>query len=165
MSIPFLAASYGKWSTTWSTPGIGVVWSTAYLDEAERCATVVLLNEGKSLYDGPPKELTARVTGDVPGPGARATSAEGAGHGAQLPDVLDGVIQGSSVRLVIARGPKRPDLPALGVARRTIEPTPPRFEDAFVDLLGGGPKAEVAASPAGNATRCSDEPGRRGPTD
>ena len=28
--------------------GIGVVWSTAYLDEAERCAVVFLLNEGKA---------------------------------------------------------------------------------------------------------------------
>ena len=43
--------------------GIGVVWSTAYLDEAERCATVLLLNEGKVIYAGPPKELTDSVTG------------------------------------------------------------------------------------------------------
>ena len=43
--------------------GIGVVWSTAYLDEAERCARVLLLNEGKVLDDGPPGELTARVAG------------------------------------------------------------------------------------------------------
>ena len=35
--------------------GIGVVWSTAYLDEAERCSEVVLLSEGKALYDGPPQ--------------------------------------------------------------------------------------------------------------
>jgi ABC-2 type transport system ATP-binding protein len=39
--------------------GIGVVWSTSYLDEAERCAEVLLLNGGKVLYVGPPKELTA----------------------------------------------------------------------------------------------------------
>ena len=43
--------------------GIGVVWSTAYLDEAERCSTVLLLNEGQQLYFGPPKELTARTAG------------------------------------------------------------------------------------------------------
>ncbi len=43
--------------------GIGVVWSTAYLDEAERCAEVILLNEGRTLDHGPPKELTARVEG------------------------------------------------------------------------------------------------------
>ncbi len=33
--------------------GIGVVWSTAYLDEAERCTEVVLLSEGKVLYRRP----------------------------------------------------------------------------------------------------------------
>ena len=43
--------------------GIGVVWSTAYLDEAERCSQVVLLSEGKALFDGPPKELTSRLNG------------------------------------------------------------------------------------------------------
>ena len=32
--------------------GIGVVWSTSYLDEAERCAEVYLLSEGKVLYAG-----------------------------------------------------------------------------------------------------------------
>ena len=32
------------------------VWSTAYLDEAERCSEVLLLSEGKLLYDGPPRE-------------------------------------------------------------------------------------------------------------
>src|SRR5437868_5655520 len=37
--------------------GISVLWSTAYLDEAERCDTVLLLNEGKLLYNGVPSEL------------------------------------------------------------------------------------------------------------
>ena len=35
--------------------GIGVVWSTAYLDEAERCATVLLLNEGQSSTTARPR--------------------------------------------------------------------------------------------------------------
>src|SRR6516225_8244724 len=41
--------------------GIGVVWSTAYLDEVELCDAVILLHEGKKIFDGPPKELTNRV--------------------------------------------------------------------------------------------------------
>ena len=77
--------------------GIGVVWSTAYLDEAERCATVLLLNEGQQLYDGPPKELTARAAG-------RSFLVENLGHGRRRmltrvikrPDVVDGVIQGAA---------------------------------------------------------------------
>ena len=38
--------------------GIGVVWSTAYLDEAEACDRVLLLNQGKLLFAGSPRELT-----------------------------------------------------------------------------------------------------------
>ena len=32
--------------------GITVLWSTAYLDEAERCAQVLVLNEGRLLFAG-----------------------------------------------------------------------------------------------------------------
>ena len=45
--------------------GMAVVWSTAYLDEAERCDTVLMLNDGRIEFDGPPQELTARVVGAV----------------------------------------------------------------------------------------------------
>src|SRR5262249_57383772 len=37
--------------------GIGVVWSTAYLDEAGRCAQGPLLNEGPAPHAGPPPAL------------------------------------------------------------------------------------------------------------
>jgi ABC-type multidrug transport system ATPase subunit len=124
--------------------GIGVVWSTAYLDEAERCAAVLLLNEGQLLYDGPPVELTARVQG-------RSFLVQGAEHRRQVltravrrSDVVDGVIQGSSVRLVMKRGAEPPTSAELGEPGAMVQPTAPRFEDAFVDLLGGGPKAASA---------------------
>jgi ABC-2 type transport system ATP-binding protein len=134
--------------------GIGVVWSTSYLDEAERCAEVLLLNAGKVLYVGPPKQLTARVAG-------RSFLVAGAGRaGRRLltralrrPEVLDGVIQGSSVRLVMKKGARPPAVADLG-AGAEVKPTPPRFEDAFVDLLGGGPKGEsplVGAPPRNGA--------------
>ena len=60
--------------------GIGVVWSTSYLDEAERCAQVFLLHEGKVLYEGPPRELTAQRRGPQffgGGGGASRTTASG----------------------------------------------------------------------------------------
>jgi ABC-type multidrug transport system ATPase subunit len=121
--------------------GIGVVWSTSYLDEAERCADVLLLNEGEVLYDGPPKALTARVEG-------RSFLVTGAATGRRRvltralgrPEVVDGVIQGRSVRLVVRAGARPPAPAELGAPGAEVEPTPPRFEDAFVDLLGGVPK-------------------------
>jgi ABC-2 type transport system ATP-binding protein len=44
---------------------ISVIWSTAYLDEAEKCDSVMLLHEGKLLYEGRPDALTKRVQGRV----------------------------------------------------------------------------------------------------
>jgi ABC-2 type transport system ATP-binding protein len=41
--------------------GICVVWSTSYLDEADRCSEVLLLNEGQLLFYGSPKNLTKQV--------------------------------------------------------------------------------------------------------
>jgi ABC-2 type transport system ATP-binding protein len=117
--------------------GIGVLWSTAYLDEAERCASVLLIHEGKLLHAGPPGELTARVEGrtfvirDVSQ--RRQVLARALKH----PEVIDGVIQGSRVRLVTRSPTGPPDLYSLGITEGTIEPSSPRFEDGFVDLLGG----------------------------
>lgn len=122
--------------------GISVVWSTAYLDEAERCHTVLLLNEGKLLYHGDPKALTTRVEGRT----FKLTSIVGSRRAIlekalKQPNVIDGVIQGSDVRLVVKEKKSPPlDMRGLGGgASMQIVPTPARFEDAFVDILGGGP--------------------------
>ncbi|MGO4569749.1 ATP-binding cassette domain-containing protein [Rhizobium sp. 2YAF20] len=117
--------------------GVGVVWSTAYLDEAEACDRVLLLNEGKLLFSGEPKELTDRVRDRV----YRVTDVTGRRRSllAKLLDetgVIDGGIQGEAIRLVTAPG-REGRFTASGDA--TVSPTEPRFEDAFVDMLGGGP--------------------------
>ncbi|UWU18471.1 ATP-binding cassette domain-containing protein (plasmid) [Rhizobium sullae] len=117
--------------------GIGVVWSTAYLDEAEACDRVLLMNEGKLLFSGEPKDLTGRVKDRV----FRLTGVSGRRRQllAKLLDedgVVDGVIQGEAIRLVTATGHDG-RFTAAGTAK--ITPAEPRFEDAFVDMLGGGP--------------------------
>jgi ABC-type multidrug transport system ATPase subunit len=124
--------------------GIGVVWSTAYLDEAERCGEVITLNGGKVLHAGPPVELTERMRG-------RTFLIRGAENRRRVlaaalrrPEVVDGVIQGGSVRVVVKAGAEPPDAAELGAPDAEVVETPPRFEDAFVDLLGGGPKGESA---------------------
>ena len=123
--------------------GIGVVWSTSYLDEAERCSAVLLLPRGVVLYDGPPKELTARLTGRtflIQGAGADRRKVLAAAL--KRPEVLDGVIQGSSVRLVMRSDANPPEPAAVGDGGLDVKPVAPRFEDAFVDLLGGAPREE-----------------------
>ena len=175
--------------------GLAVVWATAYLDEAERCASVLLLNEGQLVFAGPPGDLTRRIAHRS----FRLTAPTGDRRellqkALDLPAVCDGVLQGAALRVVLrSEGPQEgtsegnpkethegraegnpkethegnpkgttentpegcvatnlegtarasPGLAALQALAAEInarlEPVPPRFEDAFVDLLGGGP--------------------------
>jgi len=121
--------------------GMAVVWLTAYLDEAERCECVLLLNEGRLEFDGPPQELTGRLK-------QRSFRLTGAGderrtllsRALDLASVGDGVIQGDAVRVVLRQDVLREEIDTLaGSVGATVEPVQPRFEDAFIDLLGGGP--------------------------
>ncbi len=126
--------------------GMTVLWSTAYLDEAEHCDKVILLDESKKLFEGPPGELTGRLKGRV----FLLSEPSGGRRGAlrrvlREPFVHDGVIQGGSVRFVTA--PELPDGEPQALARKlggTLAPAAPRFEDAFIDILGGGPGGESA---------------------
>lgn len=43
--------------------GISTVWTTSYLDEAEKCHEVIVLHEGKLLFQGIPKKLEQRFPG------------------------------------------------------------------------------------------------------
>lgn len=121
--------------------GISVLWSTAYLDEAERCDTVLLLNEGKLLYQGEPLKLTSRVEGRVFKITHISTNHRRVLTQALLQEnVLDGIIQGDDVRVVMREKNSALDLSKLDAGPDVkLEPTLPRFEDAFVDILGGGP--------------------------
>jgi ABC-2 type transport system ATP-binding protein len=121
--------------------GISVVWSTAYLDEAEKCDSVILLNEGSLLYNGDPKNLTERVQGRT----FKISNIEGTRrlvleNTLNQKNIIDGVIQGSDVRFVTKEKGDAIDLSQLkGGTHLHIQPVAPRFEDAFIDILGGGP--------------------------
>jgi ABC-2 type transport system ATP-binding protein len=117
--------------------GVTVLWSTAYLEEAERCAHIWLLDGGRLLYEGAPAHLSERVRGRVfrrrvAAGKARQTAESELGRDA----VLDAVIQGASVRLVV-----RPE-GAGEFHAPPYEPVAPRLEDAYVELLGGARKGE-----------------------
>ncbi|MBY0582702.1 MAG: ATP-binding cassette domain-containing protein [Sphingomonas sp.] len=121
--------------------GIGVLWSTAYLDEAEKCDTVTLLSEGKRLYDGSPQALTDRISDRivrimVGGEGRRVILR----HALDDPAIIDGTVQGHALRLMLRADTPAPPPQSFGLgADAKIEMIAPRFEDAFIDLLGGGP--------------------------
>jgi ABC-2 type transport system ATP-binding protein len=124
--------------------GMAVVWSTAYLDEAERCAAVLLLNDGKLEYAGPPGVLTDRLEGRsyrIVGDAVERRSL--LNDVLSLDNVRDAVIQGDAVRAVIAEGADSDALSWLAKQHAaSVDRVQPRFEDAFIDLLGGGPGSE-----------------------
>ncbi len=129
-----------------SGEGMSVVWATAYLDEAERCDEVILLDEGRAVYTGEPHALTSRLEGrSFLVSGIRDDRREFLADALDLDEVCDGVIQGASVRLVLNR-PEVPVAVAQSVesAGSAIAPVAPRFEDAFIDLLGGGTSGHSA---------------------
>lgn len=129
--------------------GIGILWSTAYLDEAQSFDTCILLNEGKVIYDGVPAELTSSVKDRV----FLATNQEN--NRTLLKRILkdgrgitDAVIQGDAVRVVIEKD-------FSNIYDVSLTPTEPRFEDAVIDILGGCPKGESPIAKTYELTECS----------
>ena len=124
--------------------GMAVVWSTAYLDEAELCGQVILMNEGKLIFAGVPSVMTERMNGRC----FLIQSCQGSRRqlltrALRRPEVMDGVIQGHSVRLVLRKGAAAPKLSELQAGQECVTtPIASRFEDAFIDALGGGPGGE-----------------------
>ena len=121
--------------------GVGVVWSTAYLDEAEKCDAVLLIDRGRLVFAGPPARLTdevrdrVRLLEEAPGDRRRLLA-----EALERPEVVDGVVQGRALRLVLADdgdAAARLEDWARG-HEATLGPVEPRFEDAFVARLGGG---------------------------
>lgn len=121
--------------------GMLILWSTSYLEEAEHCTDVLLMNEGKLLYNGAPSHLTQRMFGrsvllHSPGFNNRQLFQ----RAISLPQVSDGALQGKYVRLILTEGASRAALlNALAQPQATLADVQPRFEDAFIDLLGGCP--------------------------
>jgi ABC-2 type transport system ATP-binding protein len=141
--------------------GITVLWSTAYLDEAERCDRVLLMHQGRLLAEDAPQSFTRKMTGRtylIPAAGRkREIAAKLQGQ----EGVVDVQIQGTSVRAVLQTPETR--LPAALGLDHAIHATAPRFEDCFVDMLvrpakGAGPPltVESVAPGAGPAIEVKD---------
>ncbi|HDN2511756.1 TPA: ABC transporter ATP-binding protein [Providencia rettgeri] len=134
---------------TLADDGMLILWSTSYLDEAQQCKEVLLLNKGQLLYSGKPELLTQKMAGrsyllEVPAAQKRTVLQ----NALVLPETTDGVIQGRYVRLILKPGASQESLlSALNMQENKLIPAQPRFEDAFIDLLGGGPshRSELAA--------------------
>lgn len=154
------------------TERMAVILSTAYLDEAERCQSVLLLHEGRLAGATDPASFAAMVSG-------RSFHVSAAGSGkrqlqerlARIPGVLDATIQGAFVRIVTESGvpPSATALAPQGPPL-TIDPVPPRFEDSFVALLRSSSAAttpqgqRVAQGSTSEASRSGETPSPPGTT-
>lgn len=128
--------------------GMTIVWSTAYLDEAELCDDVRLMNAGQILAAGTPAELMGAMKGRALHlTRLSAPRRDVLQRALRAPEVMDGVIQGDQVRLVLRAVGLRPDLgPIQAGPDATLVEVAPRLEDAFISLLGGGPGGDSPLS-------------------
>ena len=129
---------------------LSVIISTAYMDEAERCAHVIVLHEGRVPASGTPEELKGLTDGlchvaSLPA-GMKARTLQ-----AFLLDkssvVMDAVPEGSGVRFVLnpedgKNGPPATLFDAPGMENITCRPVPSRLEDSFMLLLRHGGNGE-----------------------
>lgn len=115
---------------------ITVLWSTAYLDEAELCDEVMLLNEGKILFFGNPdilknsmKDRVFSVVGDIED--KRETLRLALGYGF----INDALILGNSVKLITDETKQLPILEDIKAKNCFYKEAIPTFEDGFMDIL------------------------------
>ena len=138
--------------------GLSVIVSTAYMDEAARCAQVFVLHQGRVLAQGAPQSLREKAAG------LTCTAWPPAGQPprqlqARLIDarrlIADAVPAGGAVRYIRQPHASAADVAALLQGAAT-QPRPAGLEDAFMLLLrqhedgaqaGEGAAAEAAAKP------------------
>ncbi|MVW72601.1 ATP-binding cassette domain-containing protein [Bordetella sp. 15P40C-2] len=116
---------------------LSVLVSTAYMDEAERCAHVYVMSEGRVLADGPPDELARRARGltfmVAPEAGTPARDLQ-----ARLIDaratIIDAVPKGGSVHYIRHPEAQSGDLDRLFSGLQPV-PCQEELEDAFMMML------------------------------
>ena len=119
--------------------GITIFVTTHYMDEAEYCNRLVLINRGRIVAMGTPTELKSRymkgqlllVECEPLGPGLEALH--------DVPSVLDAAVFGSSLHAVVTDAqtalPRvKQGLEAHGIQVGRLEQIPPSLEDVFVSL-------------------------------
>ena len=141
--------------------GLTVLLSSSYLDEAEVCKRVLVLNEGKKLAEGPPADVSRLALGRTflaqPPEGMKARDFQ-----AKLldePDIIDAVPEGGQVRLVSKASSGHSESVIFGGA--SAQPTPARLEDGFMVLM----KQAQGEKPINKKAHLPEEPTMSGTRD
>ncbi|MDR2342155.1 MAG: ATP-binding cassette domain-containing protein [Campylobacteraceae bacterium] len=116
---------------------MAVIWSTSYLNEAQMCDSVLLLNEGNVLYHGSPNKLIGKLKGRVfKIEGDFFNKREALGSILESEALLDAALVGSYVKAVLQKDVSFPDDILNKVGNNIkISDLEPSFEDAFLDIL------------------------------
>jgi ABC-2 type transport system ATP-binding protein len=111
--------------------GLSVLVSTSYMDEAERCAHVVVLHEGKVLADGDPASIASRARGHSFIATSRKNEPARTLQARLIDrdDVIDAVPQGGKVRTVMRAET------AASIDDVDFQPAAPTLEDGLMILL------------------------------
>lgn len=117
--------------------GLAVVVSTSYMDEAEHCAHVVVMHEGKALADGSPAQIRRHAEGRsfVAWPQGQQPPRKLQACLMELPGVIDAVPHAGRVRFVLDRQTSDPSEIGKQLGDIRVEPVPASLEDGFMVLL------------------------------
>jgi ABC-2 type transport system ATP-binding protein len=141
---PVSRREFWKLLSEFLSHGLTIVMTTPYLDEAERCARVALLHEGRLLALDDPAALQARLHGrivgvvaDTPRPPIDLLAAiEGVEDvqvfGERAHVLLSGATQEAAIERIGAA------LGARGIGALSLRPVPATLEDVFIGLITGG---------------------------
>jgi ABC-2 type transport system ATP-binding protein len=132
-----------------ASDGVTILVSTHYMDEAEYCNRIALIDAGRMVAIGSPGELRRRELGGVLY--ELDCSALGAALKAlrQAPSVIDAAIFGDKLHVLLRRADAAAELQPL-LARQGIAAGPPHgiapsLEDVFVQLVSRPDTAEANA--------------------
>ena len=137
---PVSRREFWKLLSEFLAEGLTIVMATPYLDEAERCARVALLHEGRLMALDEPAALQAALPGsliEVEAAGGRPPIDALAG----IPGVEDVQLFGDRAHVRLRAGTDSPveylaaEVQRRGIRAAGLRPIPPSLEDVFIHLV------------------------------
>ena len=123
-----------------ASDGVTILVSTHYMEEAEYCNRIALIDAGKLIASGSPGELRRHeLGGDIVRTGMLRSAGAALEALRQAPDVIDAAIFGDKLHVLLrdasAASGLRPMLAAKGIEAASPRAIAPTLEDVFVQLV------------------------------